>query len=71
VQGTTSHKTETMRNKNAQQVNKQFLDMEMMGTVVKKFYLHRCRKSPEIITETQVLCNDSDMGTITVASELY
>jgi hypothetical protein len=63
---------ETMRDKNAQQVTKQFLDMEMIGKIGKKFYLHRrCRKSPEIITETHALCNDLGMGTINVASDIY
>jgi hypothetical protein len=53
-------------------VNKQFLDMEMIGKIGKKTYLHRrCRKSPEIITETHVLCNELGMGTINVASDIY
>jgi hypothetical protein len=65
---------ETMRDKNApQQVNKQFLDMEMISKIGgKKNYLHRrCRKSPEIITETHALCNDMGVGTINMASDIY
>jgi hypothetical protein len=62
---------ETMRDKNAQHVNKQFLNMEMISKIGKKIYLHRRCRSPEIITETHALCNDLGMGTINVASDIY